>query len=309
MSINNCKNRYSETNINEPSGKRARIADLYLVELSGGLSVIATAGSSRKLTRGTDLSEILDFSVSDALRKYLLSYGEKPIVIPTFIGSALIFPQVFSSSRIFGVVFFKKEKRGTLLRIASAKGFEGRVGFLEETEEGRIRKWDEPLAEDLNNVLNIADAIMKNAEMTVFDGAPVLVEKLDSLIGILSEIVGISVELHIDEGIVADDGFDRKLFTAFALMMLSLAKSYHALAVRVRVYQKDFGLTAAFSFESTKPLSRVTSREIAHFNAISDANNMIFECDFKDGVSEITFTPSRKDWSLLELKFPNDIIL
>ena len=289
---------------------RERVADVYLVELSSlGLSVISATASSRKLTKGADLSDILDFTVSDALRKYLLAYGNRPVVIPTLVGSALILPQVFASSRIFGVVFFKKEKKGALLRIATSDTFEGRVGALGEAERGRIRKWDEPLAEDLNRVLCILDDILDRSEVSPLDGYEILEARLGSLFALLSDFTGVSVELDIDATAQAGEDFDRKLFAVFALVMLQLAHSHRASTVNVRIYQKSFGMTVAFSFKCAKQICRMSSREIAHFNAISDANNMIFECISGDGGVEIAFTPCRKDWSLLELKFPDDIIL
>ena len=298
------------TNIKIAIEGMERIADTYLVELSSlGLLVISSTASSRKLTKGSNLSDILDFEVSDALRKYLLSYGEQPVVIPTLVGNALILPQVFSSSRIFGVIFFKKEKKGALLRIAAADTFEGRVGVLGEAERGRIRKWDEPLASDLDRVLSIAEDILERSKVVPFDTYETLTEKLGSLFALISEITGVSVELELDDTAQAGEDFDRKLFAVFALMMLQLAHSLHVSSVNVRIYQKSFGLTAAVSFKSAKPISRVSSREIAHFNAISDANNMIFECLSGDGTVERAFKPSRKDWSHLELKFTSDIIL
>ena len=77
----------------------------------------------------------------------------------------------------------------------------------------------------------------------------------------------------------------------------------------IRIFQKDFGTSVSIAFPSDKKISRVLNLDIAHFNAISDINNMIFESSFADGRFEVSFTPSRKDWSLLELKFPNELTI
>ena len=307
MIENDCK--INHENSFENMREKMFLADVYLVELSDRFSVISCSSSSRKLVRSGDFSEILSFKNLHLLRKYLFSYGVDPIVIPTFIGNALILPNLYPSSRLFMVVFFKNEKKDALIRVASSKRFEGRVGFFEQVPQGRIRKWDEPLAEQLDFALNIANDISENSLFNVIDTRESIVEKSNLLFENISYITGVKISLDIDDDVLCDDCFDAKLFSAFLLTIIMLCrKSSKDKLARVRLFQKNFGLSVMVTFDSGKKLSRYLNPEIAHFNAISDANNMIFESSFSKGSYEVAFTPARKDWSLLELKLPIDII-
>ena len=283
--------------------------DLYLVELTGRFSVISSAPRSRRLVLGSDISEILSFTVSHKLREYLLSYGEKPLVIPTLAGDALILPQPFASSRLFAMVFFKQEKADALMRVAESKEFEGRVDIIGTGEVGKLSKWDAPLAERLGAVLNIADNIFNKSLITAIDDADTIVEKCKLLFGDILALTGVEVNLSIDDNVSPDDSFDAKLFSSFCLSLLMLAQRCAISGADIRIFQKGFGTSVGIAFSSNKKISRALNPDVAHFYAISDINNMIFESTFEDGRYEVSFTPARKDWSLLELKFPNELTI
>lgn len=284
--------------------------DVYLVELSARFSVISCAPRSKRLVLGADISEILSFNISHKLRKYLFSYEPRPIVIPTLAGDALILPQLFSSSRLFAMVFFKHSKPDALLRIASSERFDARVGLLESRDLSKMSKWDEPLADRLDSVLNIADNMLEKSLISVIDDRECIVEKCNMLFDNIALLTGVRVNLSVEEDVLADECFDAKLFSAFCLSMILLGARYaKADTADARIFQKDFGLSVSISFESAKKISRVLNPDIAHFNAISDANNMIFYLSFERGRCEMSFTPARKDWSLLELKFPSEFTI
>ena len=286
------------------------MADLYLVELSEGFSVISSAPRSRRLVEGSDISEILSFKVSHELRKYLLSYGEVPIVIPTFVGDALVLPQLFASSRLFAMVFFKNSKPDALPRIAVSERFSGRVGVIETHELSKMSKWDEPLADRLEGVLDVADKILDASLISVVDDNERTAQRCKLLFEGISGLVGVRINLSVDGDVSPDECFDARLFCAFCLSMILLGARYaKADAADVRVFKKHFGVSVSISFASARKISRVLKPAVAHFNAISDANNMIFYSSFDGGRFEVTFTPSRKDWSLLELKLPSDFTI
>lgn len=286
------------------------MADIYLVELSAKFSVISCAPRSRRLVEGSDISEILSFKMSHELRKYLLSYGERAIVIPTLVGDALILPQLFASSRLFAMVFFKHSKPDALLRVAASERFEGRVGVIDTCELSKMSKWDEPLADRLDSVLNIADNILEKSLIRVVDNTKDIVEKCNRLFENISILAGVKINTLIDDDVLPDECFDAKLFSAFCLSMLMMCGRYaKADSADVHLFKKDFGISVSISFASAKKISRVLNPDVAHFNAISDANNMIFYSSFESGRFEVTFTPSRKDWSLLELKLPSEFTI
>ena len=286
------------------------MADVYLVELSNRFSVISCAPRSRRLLQGADISEILSFDVSHELRKYLLSYGEMPLVIPTFVGDALILPQLFASSRLFLMAFFKRERPRALARVATSERFSGRVELLGGGEFGKPTKWDKPLADKLAFLLDVTDDIMTGSKIGFLEDDDVKLGKLDVLFSAISELTGVRAELSVADGIRFDECFDSGLFNAFCLSTFMLCGRYAKSEVaEVRIFQKDFGLTVGISFSSAKRISRVSNPDVAHFAAISDANNMIFESRFERGRYETVFTPARKDWSLLELKFPSEFTI
>ena len=308
--MNDCKINQENIQDNGTSVKAELMADIYLVELSEGFSVISCAPRSRKLIQGADISEILSFNVSHELRKYLLSYATLPIVIPTFVGDALILPQLFASARLFLMVFFKHSKPDALLRIAASDRFEGRVNVIEARDVSKMSKWDEPLANRLESVLNIAENILEKSLISVVDDSESIVEKCNMLCENISMLTGVRVNVFVDDNVLPDECFDARLFNSFCLSMLVLcSRCAKADTADVRVFKKDFGVSVTISFESARKISRVLNPDVAHFNAISDANNMIFYSSFEDGRFEVSFTPARKDWSLLELKFPEEFII
>ncbi len=288
------------------------MADVYLVELSSRFSVISCAPRSRRLVLGSDISEILSFNVSHELRKYLLSYGKTPVVIPTFVGGALILPQLFASSRLFLMVFFKNERPDALARVASLPAFLGRVELLAYGGECRkVTKWDESLSERLDAFLNITESILSDsAEISAVDSAESVLEKCRVLFDGIFELTGVSADISVADDICLDESFDAKLFSAFCISTLMLcARHARSDSAEVRIFQKGLGVTVGISFASGKKISRVLNPDVAHFCAISDANNMIFESRFECGCYETVLTPARKDWSLLELKFPSEFTI
>lgn len=308
--MNCCKINQENILANITSVTAELMADVYLVELSERFSVISCAPRSRRLVEGSDISEILSFEVSHELRKYLLSYGETPIVIPTLAGDALVLPQLFASSRLFVMVFFKHSKPDALLRIAASEKFADRVGLIEVRDLSKMSKWDEPLADRLNTVLNIVDNINEKSLIKIVDRHEDIVEKCNILFKNLSMLTGVLVNLCVDDNIIADESLDAKLFISFCISMLMLCQRYAKTDVAdVHVFKKDFGISISISFTSAKKISRVLNPDLAHFNAVSDANNMIFYSSYDSGRFEVTFTPARKDWSLLELKVPSEFTI
>ena len=308
--MNNGKINQENIMNNKTSAIDFAMADVYLVELSERFSVVSCAPRARKLLVGSDASEILSFKVSHDLRKYLLAYGERPVVIPTLVGDALVLPQFFASSRTFALVFFKNSKPDALLRIAASERFSGRVEAFETSDLGRMSKWDEPLADRLDFVLNIAENIFNKSLISFIDDSKNITEKCNILFENISLFTGVSANVSVEDGVLADDCFDARLFNSFCISMLMLGKRYAKSDVAdVRVFQKDLGLSVSISFASARKISRVKNPEVAHFNAISDANNMIFSSSFDGGRVEVSFTPARKDWSYLELKAPDCFIM
>ena len=283
------------------------MADVYLVELTNRFSVISAPPRSRRLLLRSDISEILSFNVSHELRKYLLSYGEQPIIIPTLVGDALVLPQLFAACRTFAMVFFKGERTGALLRIAESERFCERALRLGECENTRVGRRDGVLADELSSVLDVADRLLCGTVISAVDTKDEITAKFNMLFDTVADILGISVNLSIDADAEPDECFDSGLFNSFCISMLLMAQRYSgAESVDVHILRRDFGLSVEISFESLKKISRVSNSEIAHFAAISEANNMILESSFEGGRYKTCFTPARKDWSLLELKFPSN---
>ena len=281
--------------------------DVYLVELSNRFTVISAPPRSRRLLLRSDISDILSFTMSHELRKYLLSYGEQPIIIPTLAGDALVLPQLFATCRIFAMVFFKCERTGALLRLAESEQFCERVACLGECEQTKSQKCDGALADRLSLVLDIADRLLCGARVCAVDTKEESTAKFNMLFDTVADILGISVNLSVDDDAIPDECFDAGLFNSFCISTLLMAQRYSgAESADVHILRRDFGLSVAISFESHKKISRVSNPDIAHFAAIAEANNMIFESSFEDGRYETCFTPARKDWSLLELKFPSN---
>lgn len=308
--MKDCKIHHENMMIDNQPATDFAMADVYLVELTDKFSVISGAPRSRRLLVGSDVSEILTFQVSHDLRKYLLAYGDMPVIIPTASGDALVLPQVFSSARVFALVFFKGIKPESLLRVAASERFEGRVGLLEVGDRGRMSKWDEPLASRLELVLDVAENIFKKSLISTLDDRAGLIENIHILFDSISRLIGVCADVSIEDSVLADECFDPKLFNAFCLAMLMLGERYaNADEADVRVFMRELGLSVSISFASAKRITRVKNPELAHFNAISDANNMIFASSCEDGRFEVTFTPARKDWSFLELKVPSDFII
>ena len=279
------------------------IDDFYLVSYIDSFSVVARRDGSNRLVHGDNFCEFVDVRDRALLKSYVYEASDLPLILRTDIGTAIINKYFISSTLLYSVSFLCDED-GTQLTDALLRSGSDSVLLPDYYDRGT----DAPGASKgmINktlDVLNNYKALIKDTFVPMDAPPKITVEKLYNAIEGIARFSGCSVDVTLDAELICMDIFDLVAFKNFILAMLMLARREsrsRSASVEVTCFGRE--VSVRVSFDTDNSVSVFDYREVNHFFDFADRNNMLFEAFDKDGHISVRFCPSRKDWSLLELK-------
>ena len=302
--MTDCKieQKYTFNNYDDISDRRIR-DDLYMVDFRKGFEVIAARDASNRLVRGSCLAEILDSEAHRTLINYLFGYNEKPMLLRTELGEALVFAGVFASTSIFLLSFLNSNKDSELGRVL-ASGRTPEVIIPRAYAAGKkIYKRDAKLIEDANYVLENTLSATKSILFHEYVANELTVELFKDTVMSAARVAGCAVELSFSAPPVCDNRFDQSALRAFLISVLMLCRDCgRSRTASVEIANCSEGIAVSVDFETIRPLPVRSTPEIDAFRCFAENNRMIFEYCCDDGLARVRFCPSRKDWSFIELK-------
>ena len=295
--------KYNFNNYDDISELRLR-DDLYMVDFRRGFEVIAARDASNRLVRGSYFTEILDVEAHRRLINYLFGYNEKPMLLRTELGEALIFSEIFASNSIFLASFLNSDKDDSTSRVLLAKKSDEVVIPCEYTvEKRRIYKRDAELVEDLDYVLKNTYKATKECLIPEYVESESNMELFKDIVMSAAKVAGCAVELSFSKPPVCDNRFDQRAFRAFLISVLMLSrKCAKTRMAKIEIANCSEGVAVGIEFDSVHPIAPRRTSEIDAFRQFAENNHMIFESAARGDLVRVRFCPSRKDWSLIELK-------
>ncbi len=276
--------------------------DMYLVDAMDGFRIIASRVSSHKSAPKDSLFDILSIEARSDLRIYLLSYEQKPLLLPTDLGSALINPFMFSSTRLLTVSFINGERGTELFDLALAGKIEGVELPTSKYKHNSAPRQRSRMVSEFNNVLKTTTELFSSARIYPITASNAE-NKLMATVLNIAEFVGCPITLTSIGSARPNDWFDEKAFCGFLISTLCLAREKSKLRkAEVRLSSCKDGATAEVRFEALEYINATRQNETAFFYDYADRNYMIFEHFSTEDSFSVKFCPSRKDWSYIELK-------
>lgn len=290
-----------------PADALVFLDDVYVLNYLEYFSVVAKRDSSGKLVHGSSFCEILNVEERSELKTYLYDERTAPLILRTDIGTAIVSKYLAPSTLLFIVSFLCSEKNGELLKLIS-KGkirevilpsfydkFDGRI-----TNSKRLTSEFEFVMNNLNNLIEYPKIVKNIAPKNT-------VENFKNVVSSISDFCGCSVTVDYNAELVCDSTFDVCAFKGFLISMFMLARrrafDRHA---KLELASCSEGISARVIFLTDKNEELRSCSEIFVFRDIAERNNMLFEAAVENGVVNVRFCPTRKDWSLIELKSPSD---
>ena len=276
--------------------------DMYLVDALDGFSIIASRVHSQKEAPKNSLFDILSIETRSDLRLYLMSYEEKPLLLPTDIGSALINPFMFPSTRLLTVSFINGERGTELFDLATAGKIEGVDLPFTKRKSASVPRQIKEIVSQFNDVLKTTTELFSSARISPITASNAEEKVMATALNI-AEFVGCPINLYRIGSARPNTWFDEKAFCGFLISALCLAREKSKLRkADVRLSSCKDGTTAEVRFETFERIDATRRSETAFFYDYADRNYMIFEHFSDDNSFSVKFCPSRKDWSYIELK-------
>lgn len=276
--------------------------DMYLVDALDSFSIISSRVGSRKRLVTGSLFDILSIESRSDLRLYLTSYDEKPLLLPTDIGSALITPSLFSSTRLLIVNFINQECETELFDLASKGKITGvslPPSISSQTPAPRQRS---KIISDFDVVLKTTNILFSPTRADPISASDAE-EKLAALILDIAEFVSCPISLFCSGSARPNNFFDEKAFCGFLISTLCLCREKSKpRKADVCLSSCKEGVTVEVRFETFEHLDATKQSETAFFYDYADRNYMIFEHFSNQNSFSVKFCPSRKDWSYIGLK-------
>ena len=277
--------------------------DYYLVSYLDASTVVARRDSGNKLVQGDKFCELLDVRDRSELKKYIYNECELPLVLRTDIGTAIIDKYFTLTTLLYSVCFLCDEDDSrvidTLLQIGSDEVL---IPDHYIQGEGKVKRIKE-IKNKLDCVLDNHKHLVKNTFVPKDASPKITVEKLYNAIGGLSKFSGCSVDVSMDAELICLECFDLVAFKNYILAMLMLARREarsRTASIELASLGQEIAVKVEFDTDST--CNAFDYPEVNHFLNYADRNNVLFDASNNDGHVAIRFCPSRKDWSLLELK-------
>ena len=303
--MNNECNSFDKIEIkNTKIDNEMSFGDIYLINVLDKFSVSAKRETIDEGFKKRSFSNLLDERTFIYLKEYLFSYPEKPLLLPTSRGYALVYGSMFPSTRMFFVSFIKAKNEETLLKAVSFDFLDDILLFEPlEKSSGNRSKNTKSVCDGLEFVINNINNLFSKPENKMLIYGENCVEKLKSYIESASMITGCELNALVYSDAVFTPEFDRYMFGAFLLSMLLLCKRLgKTKCAEVSLTACKEGLASEISFELSSVVSVASIPELSPFTYLARKNNMLFEYLLEDNLLRVKFCPVRKDWSFIEVK-------
>ncbi len=280
---------------------KKEISDSFAVaDLSTGGRILASVCNIKKN------SEIYGFDITDdfktELDQALFSYENRPILLSGKENIAFVMTGFTASSGMYLVAIPDISPRSVAFSIES--GILSDVFVIGELSEyTRVSKRMKEDAQRLSEWLCTLDVCFgprSENDSTVFD------KMLRDRILNIAQYVGVNARIVAVEEVIEKENFDFGLFLAFVTVMLMLAhiRSRDNFAM-ISIGENDHGIFVSvdFSFDGQDPRYE---REVLVFKSMADRKRVLFEAIEKNDAISIKCSPIIEDWSLLEVKVPDN---
>ena len=281
--------------------------DIYLVNVLEKFCISAKRESIDKGFKKRSFAELLNKETFVFLKEYLFSYPDKPLLIPTNEGYALVWGNIFPSTRMFFVDFFKAKDEEIFLKAVSLDFLDDIVLFDPlEKSSGNRSKNTRYVFDGLNYVMNNIETLFSKPESKMLISGAWCGEKLKWYIESAAALAGCKVDAYILPDVAFTPEFDTYMFGTYLLSMLLLCNrcgKTKCADITATSCKEGLAIEVSFELSSDFPTSSVASLpEISPFTYLARKNNMMFDYLCKDNLLSVKFCPVRKDWSLIEVK-------
>ncbi len=243
--------------------------DLYLIDGAMGATVISSRCGAGGLDLGDSLLKILDVEEADKLQKYLTSFSAEPFTLKTTLGDATVYGATYPSSLLFVVRFQRSEHNND---------------------------------EDYPSLLSaLCDPKRFLCGFDEFSGERMLEEA-----ELLSLLCGCPLDISLKNNFVYEEEptaeLDFALYVAFVTALLLYArKEAKERCAKLNIEINEKSPLVSLSLEPMSSPER-TPRELLSLLSIAERLNIQFYTASENGILTVSFSPLRKDWSLLGIK-------
>ena len=285
--------------------EREILDNSYVFDIAEGGVFIARRAVSSRRDIGKSVYDIMSREGAEEMIAHLMSHTDVLMFVKTVLGPAIVVPSLVPSCSL-GVLVFDTQDTEDVFRAARVNKM--RAAYSRELIAGRcIRN----TKSSLKNAERSALLISRLYE--VFAGTHTdqlvsgdITSLLEERIYALSYYVGCPVSVVCDRPIVSVGDLDFSLFVVFVLISLMCARDISPLRdATVTIENNDYGLSVRINIVSEKQ-SKEKITPIESFRALAYRKRMLFECHWETEGIHTRFSPLSKDWSLLEVKSPDD---
>ena len=291
--LKQCREGYRESSPQLP-------ADSCMVfDMAKGTRLVASRMRAG-ITPPASLSSIMPKEEFVYLTEYLGSYAERPTVVSTLLGWAVVitilYPStslcVLSIADIGGENFLrvaKNQKWELSFSPAAIKRQLRSTGIREGHVEESVRLWR-----------MLCDCFSPFPDTAVFGCSPRDVLETRALA--IAEYVSRRARITLERSLFASAELDLPLYVAFLLLLMLNGRASKAEeCAKISVFDHSHGVEVVIVEKSGRERARVTGT----FSAVCGRGNIPFEYFCEDGRILARIVPIRVDWAYLGIKSPD----
>lgn len=238
----------------------------------------------------------------DKLNKALFSYESRPILLGDKENIAFVLPNFTASTGMYLVAVPNVSPRSASFAIQS--------GSLDDIlvlgELAAFTRVSKRMREEAKMLKGWLDGSYRCFALRGENDSQVFDEFLRSRISSISEYVGVNARIVTVDKVRENKNFDLGLFLAFVTVMLMFARMRSRdNSVLVSIGEDDHGIFVSVDLSFDSQVLRY-DREMLVFKGMVDRKRVLFEAIEKNDSISIKISPIIEDWSLLELKVPDN---
>lgn len=278
--------------------------DAYLVSYPDSYLVVAQRASGNRIPLLTKFLDLLDVRERAILNEYLYAWEERPLVLRTDVGTAVIDKSMTPSTLLFIASFFREEEDGELLELILQSGVKDLYVPDIYSSQQRSVKLRKSVLNDVSAVMNSINDCFANTKIYEFNPPRINVKKFNRAVRVMSDYSGCAVDLRCERDLICDGRFDAPMFNSYLFSLLSLARRLSPERRATVELSSSFleGISARVIIEAEGLAHAFTYPEIVIFFNLAERHNMLFEAEKRNGKLTVRFCPNRKDWSYIGIK-------
>ena len=265
-------------------------------------SSIASRSNGRFKCEARDFLKKVDKETINKLEDLLFAYESEPIAIFLNECAAFAVPSFMRAGGLYMIVIPNVSVKAVAFAIDN-----GMLGDIKVIGEPAGYKYVSGAMRKDARMLSVWLSELRDGYGIIeLDGGVPLGELMRKRIQMIAEHIGISARAVTVGEIAEDERLDLALFISFVTVMLLLAKARSCDgSVAVNIGEDSHGayVRMAFEYDGRTPRYDVEA-EILH--GIADKKRILFEVIEDEQIFSVRFSPIIEDWSLLEVKLPDD---